>query len=297
MLMTGNRTRTFRSGRELVERLRQDVPLWAVELRPPRRAAGAAREGVESWIDLYHAIRRLTATDTLVFTTDNATGAREEENLRHLHANLGPDADLSRVVPFLTVKHPLEYCLRFPERANLAGHRAVVVLGGDTHDGVPRCVPHASELRRRLRERYPSLALGGWANPYRDPAWQVDLLKRAETYTDFVLTQVVSHHDFAAVERFVEQARRVGLTTPILAGVFYYRSGNPKTLAALRALMPVPVEALSREFGEERLSPTAVCRRTLTALADLGIRHVYLCNLPAASAVGLVEELRAGRVS
>src|SRR5436190_17855274 len=103
----------FRSGRDLTARLASETTLFAAELRPPRRGGA----GVEAWIDLHHAVRRLLQDDVLVFTTDNATGAAEEEGLRHLRANLGSEVDLSRAIPFLTVKHPLEYCLRFPERA------------------------------------------------------------------------------------------------------------------------------------------------------------------------------------
>ena len=140
------------------QRLAAERPLWAVELRPPRRGVAAA---VEPWIDMYHAVRRLIGSDTLVLTTDDAIGDRDEENLRHLSANLGPDTDLSRVVPFLTTKHPLDHCLRFPERALDSGHRASVIVGGDQHDGIARCVPHASDLRGLLKEHHPGLALGG----------------------------------------------------------------------------------------------------------------------------------------
>ncbi len=280
---------SFRSGRELASRLQSAATLFAAELRPPRREAA----GVEAWIDLHHAVRRLLADDVLLFTTDNAIGAAEEEGLRHLRANLGSGADLSRAIPFLTVKHPLEYCLRFPERAEGSGHRGIVVVGGDRHDGVARCVPHASDLRRLLRARVPGLALGGWANPHRDPVWQVDLLEREAETTDFVLTQVVSHHDLGPLERFLEEIERRKVTTPVLFGVFYYRSGNRATLETLRGLLPVPIAGLAREFDEEKLRPMDVCGRTVEALARLGIRRFYVCNLPATGAAARIHELSA----
>jgi hypothetical protein len=280
----------YRSGLDLVDRLRAPRRLFAVELRPPRR--GSRGNELERWIDLYHAVRRLTADDCLVLTTDSAVGEREEESLRHLQANLGPDADLSRVLPFLTVKHPLDYCLRFPERALAAGHRGLVVLGGDQADGVPRCVAHAAELRRELRRRLPGLALGGWANPHRDPDWQVELLARDADHTDFHLTQVVSHHDLARLERFLAARERAALKTPLLVGVFFYRSGRAGTLAALEQLLPVPAAALQREFLVEGLSAVEVCRRTLDALGSLGLDRIYLCNLPPPQAPALLARLR-----
>jgi len=285
------RVPAFRSGRELVARLVRPEPLLTVELRPPARH-GTRGAGVESWIDLHHAVRRLTTDDTLVFVTDSAVGAPEEESLRHLKANVGGDADPSRVVPFLTSKHALSYCLRFPDRAFDAGHRAVVILGGDKDEGPPRCVDHAVELRRRLRQQAPRVALGGWANPYRDPAWQVDLLAQEEGVTDFFVTQVVSHHDLEPVERFLDETSRRNLSIPTLFGVFFYRSASPRTLGTLSSFLPVPTEALQQELGVDGVSPVESCARTVRALMSLGVRGIYLCNLPPRRAPQLLAELR-----
>src|SRR5687767_9481952 len=79
--------------------------------------------------------------------TDGAIGKREEPNLRHVVLNLGPETDRARIVPILTTKHTLEYCLDFAERTYQLGFRSMVVLGGDKSDGIPRCVPHANLLR------------------------------------------------------------------------------------------------------------------------------------------------------
>ena len=60
----------------------------AAELRPPR-AELDTHAGMGAWIDTYHAVRALTRRDTFVCLTDSAVGAQEEDNLRHLVANLG----------------------------------------------------------------------------------------------------------------------------------------------------------------------------------------------------------------
>src|SRR5512138_1052801 len=159
--------------------LRLESGLIAVELRPPRTSR-SGMQSMDDWIDTYHSIRRLTLGDAYVFITDNAVGQHEEENLRHLSANLGKDAKKSHIVPFLTCKHTLGYCLRYAERAYEQGFHTLVVLGGDRHDGVPRCVEHAHELRAQIRRRVPGMALGGWANPHADAARQVDYLARGE---------------------------------------------------------------------------------------------------------------------
>src|SRR5436853_2237201 len=143
---------------DLLTALRSGSSVFGAELRPPR-AELAAGEGMDAWIDTYHAVRRLTRQGTFVFLTDSAVGAQEEDNLRHLVINLGTDVPRERVVPFLTSKHPLEYCLSYAERARQHGFPALVVLGGDKAVGRPRSVAHAWELRKMMRDRDPSLTL------------------------------------------------------------------------------------------------------------------------------------------
>jgi 5,10-methylenetetrahydrofolate reductase len=274
---------------DLLAALRSGPPVVAVELRPPR-AELAEREGMDAWIDTYHAVRRLTRQDRFVFLTDSAVGAEEEDNLRHLVTNLGLDVPRARVVPFLTTKHPLDYCLSYAERAHQQGFPALVVLGGDRTIGTPRCVEHAWQLRRLIRARDHTLALGGWANPQADSERQIEYLSAGQFTAEFFLTQIVSHHRLRLVERFLATAARQRLDLPGVFGVFYYRSANPKTLSTLGKFLPVPAEELTREFAMG-VSPEEVCARTITALRQVGARHVYISNLPLATAHGVLAHI------
>ncbi len=275
----------------LRERLAASLPLLAVELRPPRRALEGVH-AMEAWIDVHHTIRKLSAGGTVVFLTDNAVGSDEEENLTHLVRNLGEDAVRGLVVPFLTLKHPLRYCESYAARARREGFPALVVLGGDRHDGIPRCLPHAFELRTRLRASQPALLLGGWANPYRDPVEQLDFLEQQAEGLDFVLTQVMSHHQLAPAQAFVHHFVRRGLDLPLIGGVFYYRSARRRTLRVLDTFIPVPAEGLTRDFHEHAFSADEVCAATLRALASLGLTRFYISNLPTASAAKRLAALR-----
>src|SRR5206468_182580 len=160
---------------DLLSSLKSGGSVFAAELRPPR-AELATAEGMDAWIDTYHAVRRLTRQGTFVFLTDSAVGSQEEDNLRHLVTNLGNDVPRERIVPFLTAKHSLAYCLSYAERAHQKGFPALVVLGGDKAVGAPRSVEHAWQLRQMLRARDNALTLGGWANPHGDTERQVDYL-------------------------------------------------------------------------------------------------------------------------
>jgi hypothetical protein len=82
------------------------------------------------------------------------------------------------------------------------------------------------------------------------------------------------------------------VSLPGIFGVFYYRSANARTLAALRQFLPVPIDALTREFAAGA-SPDDVCARTLGALRAAGVRHCYLSNVPVGRARVTLERILA----
>jgi len=252
-------------------------PLVAVELRPPRTDVDPAG-GMSAWIDLHHSLRRLTRDELFVFLTDNAVGAAEEESLAHVGANVGESVDLRRIIPILTTKHTLQYCETFAARAASDGFDALTVLGGDTAVGAPRCVPHGSDLRKILRARVPSLALGGWVNPHRDAEQQVGFVSGPDAHAEFALSQIVSHYSIPEVERLLETMEKRGARVPVVFGVFLYRSANRGTLDTLSRFFPVPVPELEREFASGA-SAEEICARSIRALRRVGADKVYVSNL------------------
>lgn len=273
-----------------VARLRDPEPLVAVELRPPRSGL-VTGPAMDTWIDLERAARALRRRGRFVLLTDGAVGDREEENLRHLATNLtagGPEA--SRLVPFLTCKHSLEYCQLFADRARRHGVEALTVVGGDTADGVQRCLPHSYLLRQRLRGRRPDLVLGGWVNPHRDPSTQADYVAAPDFSADYYLTQVVSHHDRQAIDGWLEATERRGIDLPSAWGVFYYRNGEPSSLRRLAQYFHVPVAEIAADF-DEGATPAEVCARSIVALRKAGVRNVYVCNLGARDAPERLDEV------
>ncbi len=72
--------------------------------------------------------------------------------------------------------------------------------------------------------------------------------------------------------------------------MFFYRSASPRTLALLREFLPVPSEGLAREFAEGA-TPEDICARSLRALAERGVRHFYVSNLPLGRAHLVLDEI------
>jgi 5,10-methylenetetrahydrofolate reductase len=272
-----------------VQDLRTRDSVISVELRPPRAELESAA-GIDAWIDLYHSVRTLTRQDVRVMLTDSAVGAQEENNLRHLVTNLGEAVPRDRIVPFLTSKHSMEFCLAYADQSVQHGFPSLVVLGGDKHVGRPRVVEHAWQLRQAIRERHPDLELGGWANPAAGPEAQMQFLIDGRVNADFYLTQIVSHHQRDAVAAFLAEGKRHGLHLPGVFGVFYYRSANEKTLRMLNQFLPVPVNDLLAEFGAGDTS-VDICARTIRVLWDLGARHFYFSNLPHRGTAAVLKQI------
>ena len=249
----------------------------ALELRPPPAGMDPG-EAMEAWIDLHQVLRRFAGQGRFVVVTDNAVGDAEEENLTHMLANLPDVARRDRIVPILTSKHALRYCLLYAERAAAAGVDALTVVGGDRGVGPPRCVDHAFELRGKIRERVPGLVLGGWANPHRPSDEQAGFLTAPDFHASYYLTQIVSHHDAGGLEALTGELDRRGSALPGLAGVFLYRSARPQTLQRLGEYFPVPARAIARDF-EAGLPPEEICARSVRAALDAGAAGVYLSNL------------------
>jgi 5,10-methylenetetrahydrofolate reductase len=253
--------------------------LLNVEMCPPRTDV-PIEQSVEAWIDSNRLMRKISALGRFIFMTDGAIGRREEPNLRHVTINLGPESDRSYIVPILTTKHTLDYCLEFAERSYSLGFPSLVVLGGDKSDNERRCVEHAYELRRLIRQRVPGLTLGGWASPHGGRR-QVEYILDPEYSADFYMAQITSHYQ--PVDEFLNEAARLGVKIPGVFGVFFYRSANPKTLGMLSKFIPVPVGDLQRDFAAGIL-PEEICARSIHALLRRGVKNVYISNLPMASA-------------
>ena len=255
--------------------------LLNVEMCPPRMDL-PLEESVDAWIDSNHLMRKIASLERFVFMTDGAIGRREEPNLRHVTINLGKETDRARIIPILTTKHSLEYCLEFAERAYSLGFTSLVVLGGDKSDNEPRCVEHAYELRGLIRKAVPGMTLGGWTSPHGGRR-QVEYMLDSDYAADFYLGQIVSHYQIRSVDEFLNEAERLGMRIPGVFGVFYYRSASPKTLGMLSSFFPVPVEELKRDFAAGQ-TPDEICALSIHALLQRGVRNVYISNLPMATA-------------
>jgi hypothetical protein len=104
----------------------------------------------------------------------------------------------------------------------------------------------------------------------------VSFVNAPNAHSDFALTQIVSHHALAEVERFLSIIDTA--LVPIVFGVFFYRSANPSTLEELSHFFPVPVGELTRDF-QAGASAEEICAESIRELRRIGAEKVYVSNL------------------
>jgi hypothetical protein len=124
----------------------------------------------------------------------------------------------------------------------------------------------------------PSLALGGWVNPHRDAEAQVGFVSGPDAHAEFALSQIVSHHSIAEVERVLDTMETRGVRLPVVFGVFFYRSANRGTLDTLAKFFPVPAAELTQEFTDGA-SAEEICARSIRELREVGAEKIYVSNL------------------
>ena len=180
-----------------------------------RAPSSTPHAGMGAWIDTYHAVRALTRRDTFVCLTDSAVGraGRGQPPPPGHQPRAGRRSLAHRAVPDLEAHARLLPGLRRRGRGSTASRRWSS-SAATRRVGAPRCVEHAWQLRKAIREVEPELRLGGWANPHHTPASQVGYLLDGDATADFYLTQIVSHHDRAKVGAFVAEAARRGPDDP-----------------------------------------------------------------------------------
>ena len=264
---------------DLLTALRAGGSVIGAELRPPK-AELAASDGMDAWIDTYHSVRQFADRGTFVFLTDSAVGQAEEDNLRHLVTNLGKDVPRERIVPFLTAKHSLEYCLSYAERAHQSGFPrwSFSAAINPRRAAVSR---HAWQLRQMLRARSHD-----WSRRLGQPARRRASTGRISGLAD-VSCGVLSHPAY-------QPPRRPGRRTVPLRGEAARRDA-PGDLQRFLLQKREPTDTLSAESvpacrlkrADGGLRGWRQCRRglrrTIRTLLDAGAK-AFLREQPAAGA-------------
>ena len=92
------------------------------------------------------------------------------------------------------------------------------------------------------------------------------------------------------MEQFIATAQQRQLSLAGTFGVFYYRSASIDTLKFLARFLPVPAAHLTAEF-EAGLTAVQVCARSIVMLKQLGVKNIYVSNLPVSTAAPTLKAI------
>lgn len=195
-------------------------PVFSFEFFPPK-----TEQGVRS---LYAAIEELAALAPSFISVTYGAGGSTREMTVDLVTRIKKQIGLEAMAHLTCVGHSAGELAAILERLQAAGIENVLPLRGDPPRGETRFVRpadgfgHAFELVRFIRSRF-SFCLGGASYPEGHPECpdrEADLrhLKmKVDAGADFLITQLFFEPE--CYFRFVERARAIGITLPIVPGV------------------------------------------------------------------------------
>lgn len=275
-------------------------PVFSFEFFPPK-----TDEGERKLIETVHRLKELGPS----FVSVTKTGGKPAEATVNLTARLKHEVGVEAMAHMTCATAGRVEMGRIFELIRDKGIENVLPLRGDPPADQPDFVRppdgfgYANELVGFIRDRAFPFCLAGAAYPEKHQqasSPEVDLrnLKtKVDAGVDFLITQMFySNADYFA---FVERARTLGITVPIVAGIMPITNvAQIERIAALSgAKIPAQLQAdLDRARGDEAAArevgirhATEQCRELLRGGAP-GIHFYTLNQSPATSAI--LRELR-----
>jgi methylenetetrahydrofolate reductase (NADPH) len=252
---------------QITELLARGRPTFSFEFFPPKTEE-AARQLEQTIADL----RELKPSFVSVtYGAGGSTRERTIEIVTRVKQETGIDA-MAHLTCVGSSRDDLEVVIR---RIADSGIENVLALRGDPPKGQAEFKAaeggfrYASELVGFIRERNNSaLCLGGACYPEKHPECgnpKVDLVnlkRKIDQGLDFVITQLFfdNHRYFD----FVEHARKIGITVPIIAGIMPITNASQVERFTVACGATIPFD-LAEELDRRRNDPQAVM--------ELGIAH------------------------
>jgi len=238
-------------------------PVFSFEFFPPK-----TDEGEQKLSETVHRLKELGPS----FVSVTKTGGKPAEKTIELTARLKHEVGVEAMSHMTCATAGRTEMNRIFELIRDAGIENVLPLRGDPPADQPGFVRppdgfgYANELVRFLRERDFPFCLAGAAYPEKHqeaPSPEVDLANlkaKVDAGVDFLITQMFYRN--AEYFAFVERARAVGITVPIVAGIM--------PIASKSGMMRMAELALGAKFPAALLRAVARCADD-QAVARVGI--------------------------
>ncbi len=285
----------------IAEILRIPEPCFSFEFFPPK-----TDDGVANLVSTVAALRPLGPS--FVSVTYGASGTTRERTV-DLVLRIKQELGIEAMAHLTCVGSTQEDLAAVLDRLAQGGVENVLALRGDPPRGAPAFTRplggfgYANELVQFIRSRW-SFCLGGAAYPQKHPecddSYQdiLNVRRKVEAGAEFLVTQLFFDNTYYF--DFVAQARRLGITVPILPGIMPITTTDQIERIAALSGIAVP-DRLRRELELRRGDPQAALELGVAAAtlqcADLLRRgapgiHFYTLNRSSATRA-ILAALRA----
>ena len=277
-------------------------PLRSLEFFPPKN-----EEGVKN---LRSTARALQLINPDFVSVTYGAGGSTRERTAQVSTILKEEMGFT-VMPHLTcVAHTREELKKIAQHLYADGFRNIMALRGDPPKGdtifrpVENGLSHASELVSLLKELHDDFCIGVAGYPDKHPeAVSMDadleaLKKKVDAGAAFVTTQLFFDND--AYFRFVDGARRHGITVPIIPGILPPISVRQIQRFSVMGATRIParlLKSLAQVEGDSAQEEAVGVEWTFQQLRELLAAgapgyHLYILN-KAGIALALAKGLQA----
>lgn len=261
------------------------------EIFPPKKKKVPSQKDFQSLLETVNNLADLKPD--FVSITYGAGGTDSEGSLEL--AEHVKELGMVALPHFTAIGYPLEAINSYLETLVNRGFENVLALRGDLPenptkaDQVWRDFLHASDLIKVIARDFPGLCIGGAAYPegHNESVYagqDIEVLKLKENLgVEFFLTQLFFNND--NFMRFLDNARRQGVTAPISAGVMPVLS--PKFIDKIVELsgvkLPRELAAAAEQYGDDenefKKRSKDFCIRQINDLLERGVDGIHLYTM------------------
>lgn len=267
----------------------------SLEYFPPKARA--------DWPVFFETVRRLTQLNPLFASVTYGAGGSTTTDSLEIVTRLQNEFGLETMAHLTCIGSTPDDITLFLNKLAEAGVNNVLALRGDRPQDMPAdALPasplrHASDLVTLLRDSFPAMGVGVAAYPEVHPeaeSAEADLgyLKlKLDNGADFAITQLF--FDNCLYHTFVEQARKAGITKPIIPGILPVVSLKVIKRIVSMCGATIPAEFLAQlEEADKAGGAAAVqkigvahARKQVRELLDSGVPGVHIYTLNRAEVV------------
>jgi len=274
---------------KICELLQHEHAFVSLEFFPPKER--------EAWPGFFDVVRDLKATHPLFVSVTYGAGGSSQTNTLEIATRLKQEYDLEPLTHFTCVGASEQRLRNFLDGLVAGGVKNILALRGDPPRGqkdfkaTDNGFAHAADLVRFIHRHYPQFSIGVAGYPEMHPETpdafkDLTFLKdKLDAGADFVVTQMFFDND--VYFNFVQRARAMGITQPIIPGILPVASlaGVKRMLAFCGATIPQTylqdLEHVHERYGDAAVRGLGLgyAKNQVRDLLERGAPGVHLYTL------------------